>query len=175
VNRAGWLLLLCFLFISLVAARHGTPGCSRSSPSKSADDEKTGSRSSAGNAARRDVLAPLMAPGDLPPKVKPMALKDENSGVIFYFESDGQTVTAISKEGAILWHRNPVAERGIKGYTKDGKTSWPTIYHAGTPLDWMIKVMAERGEHSEYIAIGLVKEFGLLDKRTGDYTFMGSD
>jgi hypothetical protein len=105
-----------------------------------------------------------------------MTLKDEKAGVIFYFESDGQHVTALDKDGKVLWHRNPVEEAMLKGFAKDGKTVRPIILFAGPPLDWMLKVMRNRGKKGEYIAISIsTKAFGLLDKQTGEFTHMGSD
>jgi hypothetical protein len=105
-----------------------------------------------------------------------MTLKDQDSGTIFYFESDGQHVTALDKDGAVLWHKNPVEEGGLKGSSVDGKTAWPTICAAGPPLGWMVKTMQDRGKHGEYLGISFnTREFGLLDKLTGEYTHMGRD
>jgi hypothetical protein len=105
-----------------------------------------------------------------------MAVKDESSGVLFYFESDGQHVAAVDTSGSLLWHTNPVVKRDMKGFSKDGKMLWPIIHHAGPPLEWMLRTMAEHGRRGDYLAISFTtKEFGLLDKRTGEYTSMGND
>ena len=59
-----------------------------------------------------------------------MALRNDRSGVIFYFETAGQHVTAIDKEGKLLWHKNVVAGTPIQGFSKNGATVWPTICYA---------------------------------------------
>jgi hypothetical protein len=125
--------------------------------------------------ARRDA-PPVFIPGTAPPTVKPMVLRDDTSGVLFYFESDGQHITAIGRDGRILWHRNPVEEAGLKGIAKDGKAIWPAIHYAGPPQDWMIKAMQAQGKTGAYIAISLnTKDFGLVDRQNGAFTFMGRD
>jgi hypothetical protein len=162
--------------ITFVAAPRAQPGCSCSSPPPVADDAAAAKPApSPRHQARRDS-PPLIAPGDAPPEVKPTVLKDEQSGTLFYFESDGQHVTAIDKNGNVLWHRNPVKEGGIKGLSREGKTVWPTIVFAGPPVDWMLKVMKDRGKKGECFAVGFnTKDFGVLDKQTGEYTSMGRD
>jgi len=105
-----------------------------------------------------------------------MTLKDEKTGVLFYFESDGQHVSAIDKDGTVQWHKNPVEEAKLMGFSKEGKTVWPTVCQAGPPLDWMVKAMWDKGKKGEYIAISFnTKDFGLLDKQTGEFTHMGRD
>lgn len=97
-----------------------------------------------------------------------MTLKDEQSGTLFYFESDGQHVTAFDRDGAVLWHKNPVEEARLKGFSKDGKSAWPIICYAGPPL--------EPGKRGKYLTITFsTKDFGLLDKQTGTFTLLGRD
>jgi hypothetical protein len=113
----------------------------------------------------------LFAPGAAPPKANPMTLKDEKSELLFYFESDGQHVTAIEPDGAVRWHKNPVEDAGLKGYSKDGQTSWPIIFSAGPPLAWMVE-----GKKGAYFAVSFsTKDFGLINKQTGEFTYLGRD
>ena len=128
-----------------------------------------------GSVVRRDVPPPS-DPCEPLAKLNPITLKDDSSGTLFYFESDGQNVAALDKEGNVLWQKNPADEAALKGWKKGDKIVRPVIIFAGPPLDWMLRVMKQRGENGEYISIGFsTKEFGLLDKQTGKYTSMGSD
>ncbi len=121
----------------------------------------------------RREAPPPSAPGDPPPKVKPMTLKADKSGTVLYFESDGQHVAALDKDGQVLWHKNPAEE--LKRFKKGDKAMRPVIVYAGPPLDWMLRAMKERGK-KEYVAITFsTKAFGLLDKQTGEFTFLGND
>ena len=125
--------------------------------------------------SRREPPA-LMEPGSPPPKVKPMTVKDPATGLTFYFEKDGQTIAAIKPDGSILWHRNPIAERGVKGWTKDGRVLWPTIYFAAVASERSKKKMTDRSKPGDYLDIGFTtKEFGVLNEKTGEFTSFGSD
>jgi hypothetical protein len=117
---------------------------------------------------------PLYAPGTAPPRLAPMALADAHR--LFYFESDGQRVTALDRDGHILWSRNPVEEAGVQGFRQDGRAQWPAIIAAGPPLAWMIDVMRRRGAVGDYLLITFnTKDFGLLDRHGGAFTPLGSD
>jgi hypothetical protein len=95
---------------------------------------------------------------------------------VFYFESDGQYVAAIDKDGKVLWHKNPAEEAGLKGFTKGDKVVRPVIIYACPPLDWMLRAMKDRGKTGEYLTVTFsTKAFGLLDKQTGGFTYLGSD
>ncbi len=166
---------LGLLMIPLAAALAGKSGCSSIPSSKGRGINGAVPAGTPQNLVRC-TAPPRFVSGDSPPSVQPMALKVEATGLTFYFESDGQHVAAIDSNGNVLWHRNPVPERGIKGFSEDGKSSLPIIIAAGRPLAWMLRVMAEHGKHGDYLAIGFTnKEFGLLDQHTGEYTSMGND
>ena len=168
--------ILCLLLLPLGTAPSGGPSCSCSSSSPQVNSGGEAQPVPAPQSQVRREAPPLYAPGTPPPKVKPMTLKDEQSGTLFYFESDGQHVTAIDKDGAVLWHKNPVEEAGLKGFSKDGKNAWPTICYAGPPPVWTVKGMQVRGKREEYLAVTFsTKQFGLLEKQTGAFTLLGSD
>jgi hypothetical protein len=96
---------------------------------------------------------------------------------VLYFESDGQHVAALDKDGQVLWHKNPAEELAAsKSFKKGAKVMRPVIVYAGPPHDWMLRVMKERGKEGQYVAITFsTKAFGLLDKQTGGFTFLGND
>jgi hypothetical protein len=122
----------------------------------------------------RREAPPLYASGTAPPKLRPMMLKDSER--LFYFESDGQRVTALLSDGRILWSRNPVEETGLRGFLQDEMAQWPAIIAAGPPLDWMVNAMRNQGKSGDHIAITLnTKDFGVIDKQSGEFTLLGSD
>lgn len=169
-------LFLSVFAVTFVAAPKGTPGCSCSSTRKvNSNVVATGIVAPPKSLVKRDA-PPLMSPESAPPKVEQMIFRDDESGITFTFESDGQHVTATNKEGKVLWRRNPAVETGMKGFSKGDQTVWPTICSAGPPTDWMVELMRERGKQGAYIGISFnTKYFGLLEIATGDYTSMGSD
>lgn len=88
----------------------------------------------------------------------PHAYKDAESGIVFYVESDGRHISAISPEGKILWSRDPFADAHLPFY----RTQTPRIVFIGR---W-------RG----CVAISYSStQSGNLDIKTGDFTFTGQD
>ncbi len=104
-----------------------------------------------------------------------MVYKDERSGILFYFERDGQHVSAIDQGGAVLWHVNPTEHAARKVTERDGNVWRPYITYAGPTSDRDLLWSRFEGKSAEFIAIGLGREFGLLDVNTGEYHFRGSD
>jgi hypothetical protein len=124
----------------------------------------------------RRAPPPLMAPGDLPPKVEPMVLNDKVAGIVFYFETDGQHVTALRPDGSVLWHKDVAELPKQRGLMNRNKNHWTIIDWAGYPRTQSVERMRELGKQGEYIAIAFnTKEFGLLEKLTGEYIMLGSD
>ncbi len=105
---------------------------------------------------------------DAPRKfVGPQTYKDADTGIIFYVESDGRHVSAISQDGKILWHRNPFEDAKLEPY----RLKFPVIVYLGKPNDWMIQ-----GKKEKYIGIGFnSSQFGIMDFEKGDFKFMGQD
>src|SRR4051812_12323564 len=51
-----------------------------------------------------------------PPVLLPTTFKDADSGIVFYVESDGRHVSAISPDGKILWSRDPFLDSHLAHY-----------------------------------------------------------
>jgi hypothetical protein len=59
----------------------------------------------------------------------PQAVRDPTTGVILYVESDGRHIAALTRQGRLLWTRNPYEEAGLPPYrTKVPRIStiWPS-------------------------------------------------
>jgi hypothetical protein len=168
MRRVLWVLFLCVFLVTFVAAPRHETGCSCSSPPPAAGDSDTYQPSAGLEILARRDAPPLRTPDAPPPKVQPMVVKDDSSGTSFNFETDGQTVTAIDKDGHVVWHKNLAEEAGIKGYSKDGQVSWPTIIQVSRYRD--------SGRTANYLSILFnTKDFGLVDKRTGAFQSHGRD
>lgn len=101
----------------------------------------------------------------------PQAYRDADSGIIFYVESDGRHVAALSKEGNVLWHRDPFTDSKLQLY----RTKQPRIVWIGQPQKWMVEAMSSKGA-GRFISISYnSSQFGVIDIKTGDFTFMGQD
>ena len=88
----------------------------------------------------------------------PHTYKDAESGIVFYVESDGRHVSAISPAGQILWSRDPFADAHLPFY----RTHTPRIVFIGR---W-------RGS----VAISFDStQSGDLDIKTGNFTFTGQN
>ncbi len=95
------------------------------------------------------------------------AFKDKESGITFYVESDGRHVAAINAEGKILWHRDPFVEAKLEPY----RFERPVIVWIGQPHAWMTE-----GRKEKFISISFnSSQFGILDLKTGNFTFLGND
>ena len=101
----------------------------------------------------------------------PQTYKDADSGVSIYIESDGRHVAAISQDGKVLWHRDPFADAHLRAY----RTKQPRIVWVGQPQKWMIETMSGKGS-GKFIGISYdSSQSGVVDIKTGDFTFMGQD
>ena len=101
----------------------------------------------------------------------PQSYKDADSGIILYVESDGRHVAAIGQNGNILWHRDPFADAGLEFY----RTKRPQIVWVGQASKRTLEGMRGKGS-GRFISITYNNsQFGVLDAKTGDFTFMGQD
>ena len=101
----------------------------------------------------------------------PQAYRDADSGIIFYVESDGRHVAALSNEGKVLWHRDPFTDAKLQPY----RTKQPRIVWIGQPLKWMVEAMSSKGR-GKFISVSYnSSQAGVMDIKTGDFTFMGQD
>lgn len=92
------------------------------------------------------------------PITLPYAYRDADSGIVFYVESDGRHVSAISPEGKLLWSRDPFAEAHLAFY----RTRAPRIVFIG--------------RYKGNLAISFNStQSGNLDIKTGDFTFTGQN
>ena len=95
--------------------------------------------------------------------LQPKALVHPTTHVIYYLESDGRTVSAISPEGKILWHRDPLRDAGIGPY----RYAKPVINGF---------IFADKTPEPKALSIGYTStQFGLLDLATGDFEFHGQN
>jgi hypothetical protein len=101
----------------------------------------------------------------------PQSYRDADSGIIFYVESDGRHVAAIGQDGKLLWHRDPFADARLEYY----RTRQPRIVRLGQPQKWMVEAMTGKGS-GKFVCISYnSSQAGVLDMKTGDFTFMGQD
>jgi hypothetical protein len=99
----------------------------------------------------------------------PATYTDSISGILFYVESDGRHVAAISKDGKLLWNRDPFADAHAPFY----RTEKPQIVFIGaaSKSDPVI-----RGRSERFIAITFNNsQFGVLKISNGDFILEGQD
>ena len=110
--------------------------------------------------------------GGEPRPIKPLAFKDEKTGILLYAESDGRHVAGIDRDGKILWHRNPFEDAKLKPY----RTRRPVISYIGETPAWMLRSMKSRGKSGPFVALSFNStQSGVLDVKSGDFFFMGQD
>jgi len=120
-------------------------------------------------------ISPINNP---PPAIAlPHTYKDADTGIVFYVESDGRHVTAISPDGKILWSRDPFADAHLEYY----RTRTPRIVYideidkSDEAHQWIVRAMARKGI-SKFICINFdSSQSGCLDFNTGEFTFLGQN
>ena len=105
----------------------------------------------------------------LEPFPGPQVYKDPNSGTLFYVETDGRHVAAISDKGKLLWTKDPFKDAHLPFY----RTEKPQIVFIGP---------APRGVHppgeesNKFVSIAFnSSQSGLLRMSNGDFEFLGQD
>lgn len=116
------------------------------------------------------LQASLIIPGP-----KPLVYRSEKSGITLYVERDAQHVTAIDKDGQVLWHKHLT-----KGWKWDfyPNTYVARISYVGKPTDDQVRgADATFGQPAgtEYAYLTVGRGFGLLTLRTGKFFMLGSD
>lgn len=172
-------VLFGLLLVVLLAAPAGSQGCSCSSPSREQQAEPVVTVSTAtptpDNTVRRKSYATFPI-GTQPPQVEPMVYRDPATGIVFYFERDGQHVSAIDATGKLLWNINPTVGQHTMKFQRDGNQfGYPIIDVVGPAPDRQFWHLPKGKSKDDYISIGFWKAFGLLDKTTGDFVTLGSD
>ena len=105
----------------------------------------------------------------LEPFPGPQVYKDPNSGTLFYVETDGRHVAAISDKGKLLWSKDPFKDAHLPFY----RTEKPQIVYIGPTL----KGIHPPGEESnKFVSIAFnSSQSGLLRMSNGDFEFLGQD
>ena len=97
----------------------------------------------------------------------PKTYKDPKSGTIFYVESDGRHLSAINKDGRLLWTKNPFVDAKLEPYRYKN----PTIIYVGAS-----KNKPELSKHDRYISISYNStDFGDVNVKTGQFHYGGRD
>jgi len=95
--------------------------------------------------------------------------RDPATGITFYVESDGLHVAAISKEGKILWVRDPFHDAKLSDY----RTHKPQIVSVAKG-SWLVSGVGRR--HVPAIQIGFnSSQFGAMRLSDGEFQFQGQD
>jgi hypothetical protein len=105
----------------------------------------------------------------LEPFSGPQVYKDPNSGTLFYVETDGRQVAAISGEGKLLWSKDPFKDAHLPFY----RTEKPQIVYIG-PAPKGVRPPGE--ESNKFVSIAFnSSQFGLLRMSDGVFEFLGQD
>ena len=95
----------------------------------------------------------------------PQVYKDPTSRTLFYVESDGRHVAAISVAGKLLWIKDPFQDAHLPQY----RTKTPQIVYIGADDP-------PRGKPVQFIAIQFNNsQFGVMRIRNGEFLFQGQD
>jgi hypothetical protein len=98
----------------------------------------------------------------------PQVYKDTASGTLLYIESDGRHVAAISRDGKLLWNKDPYKDAHLQFY----RTKKPQIVYIGPVPKWY----SSAGEKQEMFAISFNNsQFGLMRISNGEFLFLGQD
>src|SRR5882724_6639060 len=99
----------------------------------------------------------------------PQVYKDPSSGTILYVETDGRHVAAISRDGKLLWNKDPRKDARLTFY----RTEKPQIVYIGPVL----KSQLAAGEKPQmFVGISFNNsQFGVMRIRDGEFIFGGQD
>jgi hypothetical protein len=99
----------------------------------------------------------------------PQVYKDPRSGVLLYVETDGRHVAAISRDGKLLWNRDPFTDAHLSFY----RTEKPQVVYIG-PVKKSAQI--DGGKPDEFVGIRFnSSQFGLLRISSGEFQFLGQD
>jgi len=99
----------------------------------------------------------------------PQVYKDPTSGTLLYVESDGRHVAAISRDGKLLWNRDPFKDAHLPFY----RTEKPQIVYIG-PASKSHHPSGEKPERFVEISFNN-SQFGLMRISNGEFHFSGQD
>lgn len=104
--------------------------------------------------------------------VVPKAIQDPATKIIFYLESDGRHISAISPDGKLLWSRDPFVDAKLKPYR--GPHPIICYFNFVDPTWW--KIHSYLGLADDFIGLGYnSSQFGAINKITGKFTWFGQD
>jgi hypothetical protein len=101
----------------------------------------------------------------------PIAYADATLKTVFYVESDGRHISAITFDGQVLWTRNPFVDAKLEPY----RFAEPQIVRIGPskglgPSGWKPDAKAT------YVGIVFNStQFGIVNTATGDFAYGGRD
>ena len=99
----------------------------------------------------------------------PQVYRDAHSGTLYYVESDGRHVAAISRDGKLLWVRDPFMDAHLEPYRTDN----PQIISIGEATWW------GEGPPSQFRGSVIItynsSQFGALNRSNGDFQFLGQN
>ena len=99
----------------------------------------------------------------------PQTYMNPNNGTLFYVETDGRHVAAISGDGKLLWIREPYKDPKVEFY----RSANPQIIYIGSSPKWY---QPPKSESDRYVGISFSNsQFGVLKVSNGDFTFLGQD
>ncbi len=105
----------------------------------------------------------------------PHIYKAPTLGITFEVESDGRHVIATDNKWKMLWRRDPFADSKLEFY----RTQTPRVVYirelskSDEPHQWIRKAMESR-QITNFICINFnSSQFGCLNVRNGDFTFLG--
>jgi hypothetical protein len=94
----------------------------------------------------------------------PQVYKDPTTRTLFYVETDGRHVAAISCGGKLLWNRDPFTDAHLAHY----RTDKPQIVHIGPD--------PAGGPPGKFISIAFnSSQFGVIRISDGEFRFRGQD
>jgi hypothetical protein len=99
----------------------------------------------------------------------PQVYKDTVTGALLYVESDGRHVAAISRDGKLLWSRDPFKDAHLEFY----RTEKPQIVYIGKASKAGIAA-AEKPE--KFVGISFNNsQFGYMRISDGEFYYVGQD
>ena len=105
----------------------------------------------------------------------PGTFKDSDSGIVFFVESDGRHISAISPDGRILWHRQPALDGKLPPYSQTLPKPNPSIVWIGA-LNKSESERLKKTGSGKFIGISFnSKQAGVLDMENGDFIFQGQN
>ena len=99
----------------------------------------------------------------------PQSYRDSATGITFYVESDGLHVAAISKEGKIIWVRDPFHDAKLSDY----RTHNPQIVSISNG-SWVVDGVRRRDVPAILIRFNS-SQFGVMKMSDGEFQIYGQD